>query len=116
MLFEFFCCVFVGIFGIHAPFHNNANVVNTESVRKKNNFILYFLISYFGLKKVKMSLKIFADLMSQPSRAVVMFCRAAKVPHELKELRIKNGDFKTPEMAKINPFEKVNRQDLILSQ
>jgi len=53
-----------------------------------------------------MSLKIFADLMSQPSRAIVMFCRAAKVPHEFKELRIKNGDFKTPEMAKINPFEK----------
>lgn len=57
-----------------------------------------------------MSLKIFADLMSQPSRAIVMFCRAAKVPHEFKELRIKNGDFKTPEMAKINPFEKVSHE------
>ena len=57
-----------------------------------------------------MSLKIFADLMSQPSRAIVMFCRAAKVPHEFKELRIKNGDFKTPEMAKINPFEKVGHE------
>ena len=54
-----------------------------------------------------MTLKIFADLMSQPSRATVLFLRAAKVPHELKELRIKNMEFRTPEMTKINPFQTV---------
>ena len=54
-----------------------------------------------------MTLKVFADLMSQPSRATVLFLRAAKVPHELKELRIKNMEFRTPEMTKINPFQTV---------
>merc|ERR1712172_308326 len=48
-------------------------------------------------------LKIFADLMSQPSRAVVLFCRVAKVPHEFKPIRLVKGE----EMTKINPFQKV---------
>ena len=30
-----------------------------------------------------MSLKVFADLMSQPARAVTIFCRAANIQHEL---------------------------------
>ena len=54
-----------------------------------------------------MSLKIFADLMSQPSRAVVLFCRAAKVPHEFKPIRLVKGEHMTEEMTKINPFQKV---------
>ena len=53
------------------------------------------------------SLKIFADLMSQPSRAVVLFCRAAKVPHEFKPIMLKKGEHMTEEMTKINPFQKV---------
>ena len=55
-----------------------------------------------------MTLKIFADLMSQPSRAVPLFCRAAKIPHELTQLRIQNGEFKSPEITKINPFQLVS--------
>ena len=54
-----------------------------------------------------MSLKIFADLMSQPSRAVVLFCRVAKIPHEFKPLMLKNGEHLTEDMTKINPFQKV---------
>ena len=54
-----------------------------------------------------MTLKIFADLMSQPSRALVIFCRAAKIPHEFKPLMIKNGDHLSEEMTKINPCQKV---------
>ena len=54
-----------------------------------------------------MTLKIFADLMSQPSRAVVLFCRVAKIPHEFKPLMLKNGEHLTEEMTKINPFQKV---------
>ena len=30
-----------------------------------------------------MSLQVFADLMSQPARAVAIFCRAASIKHEL---------------------------------
>ena len=55
-----------------------------------------------------MTLKIFADLMSQPSRAVPLFCRAAKIPHELTELRIQKGEFKSPEISKINPLQTVS--------
>ena len=51
-----------------------------------------------------MSLKVFADLMSQPSRALVIFCRAASIPHELVNIRINAGDNKTEEFAKMNPF------------
>ena len=34
-----------------------------------------------------MSLKVFADLMSQPARAVTIFCRAANIQHELVNVR-----------------------------
>ena len=54
-----------------------------------------------------MSLKIFADLMSQPARAVAILCRAAAIPHELVKVRITAGDNKTPEYTKMNPFQKV---------
>ena len=54
-----------------------------------------------------MSLKIFADLMSQPARAVAIFCRAASVPHELVQIRITAGENKTPEFTKMNPNQKV---------
>ena len=54
-----------------------------------------------------MSLKIFADLMSQPARAVTIFCRAADIKHELVNIRITAGDTKTEEYTKMNPFQKV---------
>merc|ERR1712154_690331 len=54
-----------------------------------------------------MSLKVFADLMSQPARAMVIFCRAAGIPHEHVPVRITAGDTKTEEYTKMNPFQKV---------
>lgn len=54
-----------------------------------------------------MSLKVFADLMSQPARAVVIFCRAAGIPHEHVNVRITAGDTKTEEYTAMNPFQKV---------
>merc|ERR1712013_920912 len=55
----------------------------------------------------RMSLKVFADLMSQPARAVVIFCRAAGIPHEHVGVRITAGDTKTEEYTKMNPLQKV---------
>ena len=55
----------------------------------------------------KMSLKIFGDLMSQPARAVAIFCRAAEIPHQLVKVRITAGETKTPDYTKMNPFQKV---------
>lgn len=53
------------------------------------------------------ALKIYADVMSQPSRAILIFCRAAKVPHEFKPIMVKEGMNKTEEFTRINPHQKV---------
>jgi len=66
-----------------------------------------------------MSLKVFADVMSQPARAVVIFCRAAGIQHEHVPLRIANGDTRTPEYSAISPFNKVpviKDGDFVLSE
>merc|ERR1711971_485876 len=62
-------------------------------------------------------LKVFADLMSQPARAVTIFCRAANIKHELVNVRITAGDTKTEEYTKMNPLQKVpvlKDRDLLL--
>jgi hypothetical protein len=35
-----------------------------------------------------MSLKVFVDLMSQPSRGLFIFCKVANIPFELKSVRL----------------------------
>jgi glutathione S-transferase len=54
-----------------------------------------------------MSLKLFVDLMSQPSRALVIFCKAANIPFDLKSIRLAKLEHKTEEFSKINPFQTV---------
>jgi glutathione S-transferase len=54
-----------------------------------------------------MSVKIYLDYMSQPSRAVYAYCKAAEIPHEVIEVRIVSGDLRKPEFQKINPMRKV---------
>ena len=49
----------------------------------------------------------FADLMSQPARAVVIFCRAAGIPHEHVNVRINAGENKTVEYTKMNQLQKI---------
>ena len=45
--------------------------------------------------------------MSQPARAVMIFVRAAKIPHEFENIMIKEGMHQTPEYTRINPFQLV---------
>lgn len=40
---------------------------------------------------LKMSLKVYVDLMSQPSRAVVLFLKSTNVPFELRLVKIREG-------------------------
>nr|QTW43630.1 GSTtheta [Eurytemora affinis] len=54
-----------------------------------------------------MSVKVYADLMSQPARAIVLFCRAAGVPHEHIPIRIAKGEHTTDEYTKMNPLQKI---------
>lgn len=51
-----------------------------------------------------MTLKVLLDVMSQPSRAVLIFCRAAAIPHEFKPIMVKNLENKTDHFLKINPL------------
>ncbi|CAD8119561.1 unnamed protein product [Paramecium sonneborni] len=54
-----------------------------------------------------MSLKLYIDWLSQPSRFVSIVLNILKVPHEVVEIRIAEGKQRTPEYAKINPYRKV---------
>jgi len=54
-----------------------------------------------------MTVRVLADLMSQPARGVVIFCRAAGISHEYVPIRITAGDNKTEEYKKLNPLGKV---------
>ena len=54
-----------------------------------------------------MSLKLFVDLMSQPSRGILIFCKAANITFDLKSIRLAKLEHKTEEFTKINPFQKV---------
>jgi len=54
-----------------------------------------------------MSLKVYVDLMSQPARSIIIFCRAAGIQHQQMGVRITAGDTKTEEYRKMNPLCKV---------
>ena len=41
-----------------------------------------------------LAVQVFADLMSQPARAVVIFCRAAAIPHQHVNIKIAAGETK----------------------
>ena len=55
-----------------------------------------------------MSLKLYIDYASQPSRAVLIFCLINKIPHEVVETKIFSGDQRKPEFVdKLNPAKKI---------
>ena len=57
-----------------------------------------------SLEPDKMSVRVFADMLSQPARAVAIFCSAANIPHELVRVRLGKGEARSQEFAKINPW------------
>jgi len=54
-----------------------------------------------------MSLKLYIDLLSQPSRALAMFMRATKIPYSEVQIAIRKGEQKSDEYTKINRFQRV---------
>lgn len=52
-------------------------------------------------------LKVYVDMMSQPSRAVLAFCKINKIPHEVVLADIAKGLTHTPEFLEINPAGQV---------
>jgi glutathione S-transferase len=55
----------------------------------------------------KSSLEIYGDLLSQPVRAVVAFCKINKIPYEFKYVNISKGEHLTDEYEKINKYKKI---------
>ncbi|XP_026478577.1 glutathione S-transferase T1-like [Ctenocephalides felis] len=54
-----------------------------------------------------MSLKLYFDLMSPPSRALFIFLKAAKIQFEPCIVSLGEGKNLAPEFAKINRFQKL---------
>ncbi|XP_038053800.1 glutathione S-transferase theta-1-like isoform X2 [Patiria miniata] len=54
-----------------------------------------------------MSLKVYFDLMSQPARAVVLFCKVNKIPFTPKPIALRKYEQQSEEYKRINPFQKV---------
>ncbi|XP_049937277.1 glutathione S-transferase theta-1-like isoform X1 [Schistocerca serialis cubense] len=54
-----------------------------------------------------MSLKVYYDLLSQPSRAVVLFLLANDIPFVAREINVLHGEQFSEEFAKLNPMKKV---------
>jgi glutathione S-transferase len=54
-----------------------------------------------------MTIKYYYDLLSQPSRALYIFLKLAKIPHELCPVDLRNGEHFTEDYKNINRFQKV---------
>ncbi|CAK9820521.1 Glutathione S-transferase theta-1 [Anthophora plagiata] len=54
-----------------------------------------------------MSLKLYYDLLSQPSRALYIFLKVCNIPFEQKLINLRNGEHLTTEYQKIHRFQKV---------
>eukprot|EP00742_Colponemidia_sp_Colp-10_P004378 GILJ01004674.1.p1 GENE.GILJ01004674.1~~GILJ01004674.1.p1 ORF type:complete len:236 (+),score=24.85 GILJ01004674.1:26-733(+) len=53
--------------------------------------------------KAHSNMKLFVDLMSQPSRAVMLFCKLNNIPYELQQVSIAKLEQRSAEFRKINP-------------
>ena len=75
------------------------------------------IITYHSLKLMysfsysfvawKMSLKLYFDFLSQPSRALYIFLKQCNIPFEANKVNLGKGEHFKPEFAKIHPFNKV---------
>ncbi|CDP22238.1 unnamed protein product [Coffea canephora] len=54
-----------------------------------------------------MKLKVFADRGSQPSRAVLILCKANGIEFEEVQIQLAKGEHKSPEYEAINPMKQV---------
>ncbi|XP_069703061.1 glutathione S-transferase theta-1-like isoform X2 [Periplaneta americana] len=54
-----------------------------------------------------MSLTFYANLVSQPSRAVALFLKVNNIPHEFKFVDMVKGEHTSEVYEKLNPFKKV---------
>ncbi|XP_041455858.1 glutathione S-transferase theta-1-like [Lytechinus variegatus] len=51
-----------------------------------------------------MVVKVYVDYSSQPSRAILIFLKNTKIPFEIEEVNLMEGDHQKPEFVKITPL------------
>ncbi|KAL8556859.1 hypothetical protein ACS0TY_004365 [Phlomoides rotata] len=54
-----------------------------------------------------MGLKVYVDRLSQPSRAIWIFCKANGIEFEEVKIELGKGQHRTPEFAEVNPMKQV---------
>ncbi|XP_009599399.1 glutathione S-transferase T1 [Nicotiana tomentosiformis] len=54
-----------------------------------------------------MSLKLYVDRLSQPSRAILIFCKLNGIEFEEVPIELSKGQHRSPEFAEINPMKQV---------
>ncbi|XP_019171132.1 PREDICTED: glutathione S-transferase T1-like isoform X2 [Ipomoea nil] len=54
-----------------------------------------------------MTLKLYVDRMSQPSRALLIFCKANGIEFEEVQIELSKAQHRTPEFGEINPMKQV---------
>jgi glutathione S-transferase len=52
-------------------------------------------------------LKVYGDIVSQPVRSVLAFCKLSSIPHTFEVIDYVKGEYQTPEFTKINPFQEM---------
>ncbi|XP_067910808.1 glutathione S-transferase theta-2 [Heterodontus francisci] len=52
-------------------------------------------------------LRLYFDVLSQPSRAVLIFLKRTGIPHVERPVALRKGEQRTPEFTKLNPMQKV---------
>ncbi|XP_028314045.1 glutathione S-transferase theta-2 [Gouania willdenowi] len=52
-------------------------------------------------------LQVYLDLLSQPCRAVHLLLTCTKIPHIVREVRLRRGEQRSPEFSRLNPLQKV---------
>nr|KJB25823.1 hypothetical protein B456_004G211100 [Gossypium raimondii] len=76
----------------------------------------YFIIQYSAKREAgkeaqsrtgKMKLEVYADRMSQPSRAVIIFCKVNGIDYTELKVDISKREHLTPEFAEINPMKQL---------
>ncbi|XP_062895268.1 glutathione S-transferase theta-2 isoform X2 [Mobula hypostoma] len=55
----------------------------------------------------RLPLRVYYDLLSQPSRAVLMFLKVTGIPHVERPVALRRGEHKSEEFTKLNPMQKV---------
>jgi glutathione S-transferase len=54
-----------------------------------------------------MTIKLYIDYMSQPCRAILIFCGLAKIPIEITEVNLSSGAHLKPPCSTLNPSRRI---------